>query len=139
MGLKAATDQVKDVSGEVTRLAAVLNRLDQFETDLAKHRLEINRMIDDIEKHRADREQEMDEVHRVQLDGVNNHIIELRKGIDSIARLDGILKSHSDEDYRLSRLIDELDQKIKDARRGEEDQIRNIRLMEEGTRRDAKR
>lgn len=137
--LKASRDQINELSGEITRLAAQMERIEQLEGELAKHRLEVNRTIDEIEKHRAERERENDEVHRVQMEGINNHIIELRQGLDEINRLDDGLQARIEEDYRLSRLIDELNQKIKDVRREEEERVRNLRLLEESQRRDTKR
>ena len=71
-GISANQQQLKEISGELTRITAILSRVDQFETELGKHRLEVNRTIDEIEKHRSEREREIEEVHRVQLEGVNN-------------------------------------------------------------------
>ncbi|MDX1436125.1 MAG: hypothetical protein R3335_04900 [Anaerolineales bacterium] len=138
-GLSASDEHVKDLSTEVTQLKAKLARIDQFDSELARHRLEVNRMIDEIEKHRSDREREIEEFSRVQIEGVNSHIVELRKGLDGIARLDGNIQARIEEDYRLSRLIDELQQKLQEFQNEEGDRVRSLRLLEESQRRDAKR
>ncbi len=135
----AANQQYKELNGELTRISAVLGRVDKFESDLGQQRLEVNRTIDEIEKHRAEREREIEEVHRTQLEGVNSHIIELRKSLDMIPKLDAGLQARIDEDYRLSRLIDEGKQRIQDMQREDEDRIRAHRLLDEGQRRDSKR
>jgi chromosome segregation ATPase len=131
--------QIKDNTTEVTQLKAKLARIDQFDSELARHRLEVNRIIDEIEKHRTDREREIEEFSRVQIDGVNGHIIELRKSLDGVSRLDGNIQARIEEDYRLNRLIDELQQKLQEFRTEESDRVRSLRLIEESQRRDAKR
>ncbi len=139
-GINNAYDgRIKELSGELTRLSAVVGRVDQFDTELAQHRLDFNRTIDEIEKHRSTREREIEDVHRVQLEGVNNHIADLRKGLDAIAKLEGGLQVRVEEDYRLSRLIDEIKQKFQDLQREDEERARSQRLLEEGHRRDTKR
>ncbi len=138
-GISANQQQLKEMSGELTRIAAILSRVDKFETDLGKHRLEVNRTIDEIEKHRSEREREIEEIHRVQLEGVNNHIIDLRKNLDAIPKLEGGLQVRVEEDFRLSRLIDEINQRIQDLQREDEERARSQRLLEEGYRRDTKR
>jgi len=138
-GISANQEQLKEISGELTRITAILSRVDQFETDLAKQRLEVNRTIDEIEKHRSEREREIEEVHRVQLEGVNNHIVDLRKTLDAIPKLEGGLQVRIEEDFRLSRLIDEINQRLQDLQREDEERARSQRLLEEGQRRDTKR
>jgi chromosome segregation ATPase len=135
----AANQTYKELNGELTRITAVLGRVDKFESDLGQQRLEVNRTIDEIEKHRAEREREIEEVHRTQLEGVNSHIIELRKSLDMIPKLDAGLQARIDEDYRLSRLIDEVKQRMQDMQREDEERIRSHRLLDEGQRRDSKR
>jgi chromosome segregation ATPase len=137
--VSAANEQFKELDGELARISAVLARVDKFESDLGQHHLEINRTIDDIEKHRAEREREIEEVHRTQLEGVNSHIIELRKSLDMIPKLDSGLQARIDEDYRLSRLIDEIKQRMQDLQREDEERIRSLRLVDEGQKRDSKR
>lgn len=135
----ASDEQMKDIGTEVTQLKAKLARIDQFDSELARHRLEVNRQIDEIEKHRTDREREIEEFSRVQIEGVNSHVIELRKGLDGITRLEGNLQSQIEEDYRLNRLIDELQQNLQEFQKEEGDRVRSLRLVEEAQRRDAKR
>ncbi len=138
-GISANQEQLKEISGELTRISAILSRIDKFETDLGKQRLEVNRTIDEIEKHRSEREREIEEVHRVQLEGVNNHIVDLRKTLDAIPRLEGGLQVRIEEDFRLSRMMDEINQRIQDLQREDEERARSQRLVEEGQRRDTKR
>jgi chromosome segregation ATPase len=135
----ASEGQIKDITTEVVQLKAKLARIDQFDSELARHRLEVNRMIDEIEKHRTDRAREIEEFSRVQIEGVNGHIIELRKNLDGVSRLDGSIQARIEEDYRLNRLIDELQQKLQEFRAEEGDRVRSLRLIEEGQRRDTKR
>ncbi len=137
--VSAARQQVKETSSEVTRLSALLARIEQFENSLGKHRVEFNRSLDDIEKRRAEREREIDEVRRVQMEGINKHLGDLRKSLEPIPDLQGGMKSRIDEEYKLSRQIEELKQQIVEVKREDEDWTRSLRLLEEGRRQDTKR
>jgi chromosome segregation ATPase len=65
--------------------------------------------------------------------------VELRKGVDAIAKFETAMQTRIEEDYRLSRQIDEIGQKIKDVQRIDEEHVRNQRLLQESQRRDSKR
>ncbi|MFQ5617321.1 MAG: hypothetical protein ACE5GO_12785 [Anaerolineales bacterium] len=137
--LSAANQQVQDLTGEITHLKAVLARVDQFDSSLSQVRMELTRSIDDIEQRRLEREREIEEVRRIQIDGVNNHLLDLRKGLEPIPEMQSKIMARIEEDYRLSRMLEELKQKIVEERREDETWIRSIRLLEESQRRDDKR
>ncbi len=63
----------------------------------------------------------------------------MRKGLEPIPDLKKGLQLRMDEDFRLSRLIEEVEQKIEENQRHDEEYRRAQKLMEEGRRQDAKR
>ncbi len=138
-GVKGANEQLKELNGELTRMTAVLARVDDFESSLSQHRMEFSRAIDELEKNRVERERELEEIQRVQMEGVNNHLADLRKGLEPIPRLEESIKARVDEDYRLGAMINELRQEILDLQREDEEGSRILRLLEEGQRRSEKR
>lgn len=137
--LSAARQMIKEQNGEIIRLSAVLARVDQFDTSLAQHRVEFARALEELDKRRTDRDREIEEVRRVQIDGFNNHLLDLRKSLELLPDLQAGLKNRLEEDYRLARLIEELKQHVEDYHREEEEAVRSLRLMEEGRRQDSKR
>jgi len=137
--LSVSNQQIQELTGDVAHLGTVLARVDQFDAALSQLRLELTRTIEDIEKHRLDREREIEEVRQVQIDGINNHLMDLRKNLDPIPEVQTKLQARIEEEYRLARKLEEVRQDVIEGRREDETWIRNIRLLEEGLRRDEKR
>ncbi len=137
--LNAANHQIQEMSGEITHLKTILEKVDTFEASVAQLRMELTRAIEASEKRRLDRERELEELRRVQLDGINNHLIEMRKEIDAIPEMQSKIQARVEEDYRLARLIEELRQQMTEKRREDEQWLRSMRMLEENQRRDEKR
>ncbi len=138
-GIDAASQQVKEVGSEVTRISVVMTRVDQFDDSLSQHRLEINKFIEDLEKKRGRREAEDKKIRQVGIDGMNKNITELRHEMESVTEVKEGLKIREEEDARLARLIEEAKQAAADIRRNDEERDRSLRLMEDGRRQDTKR
>jgi chromosome segregation ATPase len=137
--LSAARAQVNELTSEITRVSAMLTKIDQFESSLSQHRVEFNRLFEDSEKRRAERERELEETRRNQLDGVNNHLYELRKSLDVLPDLQSGLKNRVDAEYKLQKDIDDFKRDVLEYRRQDEDLPRSVKLLEESRRQDAKR
>ena len=138
-GLPDLQQQVKETSSEVVRLSTVLSRFDQMDAAIAQIRVEYARAIDNIEKIRTDHDREVDRVRLGDLELINKSIGELRKGLEPIPDLRKSLQSRVEEDFRLSRLIEEMEVKVLEARRSDEEYRRAQKLLEEGIRQEAKR
>jgi hypothetical protein len=137
--LNAANKYTQDLSSELTHLKTVLSRVDQFDASLAQTRADLSRTIEENEKRRMDREREIEEIRSVQIEGVTRHLTELRKSLELLSELRSRVQAQVDEDYRLSRLIDDLQQNVLEIRREDETGLRTIKLLEENHKRDDKR
>ena len=131
--------QMKDLNGEVTRLSALLSRMDHFDEALMQHRIEGKQTLDEVEKHVKKREEESEKIHRVQLRAVESTVAELRKELTPIPELKRALAARVEEESRLTRAIDEVRLRIETVRRSEEEYTRSYRLLEDGRRQDTKR
>lgn len=138
-GLPDLQEQVKENSGEVVRLSTVLSRFDQMDAAITQIRVEHSRAIDNIEKIRTVHDREVDRVRLGDLELINKGIGELRKGLEPIPELRKSVQSRVEEDYRLSRLIEEMEVKVLEARRSDEEYRRAQKLLEDGQRQEAKR
>ena len=137
--LSGAHQQIKELNGEITRLSAVVGRMDDYDEALIQHRLEINKQVEEIDKQTKAREQEVEKIHRVEIRSLDTSIADTRKELEAIAGLRRSIQAQAEEGTRLSRRIDELGGKIQDIVRTEEEYTRAYRLIEEGRRQDAKR
>jgi len=137
--LSAAHQQIKDLNSELTRLAAVVGRMDHYDEVLLQQRVEVNRQFEEIDRQTKKREEEVEKIRRVEMRSVDTSIAEVRKEVEGIAGLRRGLQARVEEEIRLGRLIDELRVKIQDMQRNEEEYSRTYRLIEDGRRQDAKR
>lgn len=137
--LSGATQQVKDLSSEITRLTTIVTRMDQYDTNLTQQRLETKKLLEEVDKDTRKREEETEKMRRVELRNLDATIFELRKELEILPKLEKGIQSRAEEENRLGRAIDELRSKIETMRRSEDEYTRTYRLLEDGRRQDSKR
>jgi len=135
----AANQQLKELSTEVTRLSAMLTRMDQYDQNLLQIRLENKRMVEELDKDIRTRAEETEKVRRVESKSFEVSLADLRKELEPIPKLEKGLQVRVEEEIRLRRSIDEIRVRIEEVRRDEEEYNRTYRLLEDGRRQDAKR
>jgi chromosome segregation ATPase len=138
-GTTGVKQQVNETEGELARLSSLVSRVTQFEETMANTRVDLTRMVEEIEKQRSEREREMEKVRLSDLEATNKAIGELRKSQESIPEIRQDLKARVDEEFRINRLIEEMNKDFEELKRVDEEMSRNHRLVEEGRRQDAKR
>ena len=82
---------------------------------------------------------ELEKVRRTEIHSLDTSLGELRKETEQLPELKRNLKLRMDEEVRLSRMIDEVRNRLETMRRSEEEYTRTIRLMDDGRRQDSKR
>lgn len=137
--LAAATQQSKDLGSEITRLSAILLRMDQFDQAITRARIESKQAIDDVDKAVRIRYDETEKIRRAEARAIESNIVDLQKQLEVIPRLDKTIQSRVDVEIAIRRSIDELRNKIDTVRIEEEEYTRTVRLLEDGRRQDAKR
>jgi len=138
-GYPRSLQQLTALEGELARLSANLSRFDQIETSIAQVRVELTRMIQDLEKQRAERDREADRIRLADLEALNKAIAEVRKSLEVIPELRKGLQARIEEEGRLSRMVDALEQRIEQYQRTDEEFRRQQKLLEDNQRQDAKR
>jgi len=137
--IPALSQQIQELSGEVARTTAMLARFDQIEGTLAQVRVEFGRSVESIEKTRVDHEREVEKTRRGEVEALNRSIADVRKGLEPIPDIKKNLQLHTDEEFRLGRLIEELKQKVEATKHNDEEYQRGLHVLDEGRRHDAKR
>lgn len=137
--LAPISQQIKDLRSEITRLASLLGRIDQFDEALLQQRIESKQALDELEKDAIKRDEEAGKIHRLEMRGLEEDIAGLRKEISVLADLKRAIQARTEEETRLSKTIDEVRLRIDSIRRGEEEYTRAFRLIEDGRRQDVKR
>jgi predicted nucleic acid-binding Zn-ribbon protein len=131
--------QINELNSSLSRYSSITARLDQFDKMVTQYRSEVTRTIDEVEKRHAKHEQEVENRHRSEVDALNKSIIEVRSSVDGLQELRKAIQSRVEEDSRLGRQIAELDKKLGEFTRADEDQRRSIRLIDEARKNDIKR
>lgn len=137
--LAAANQQVKDLSGEMTRLSAVVGRMDQYDQNLLQQRVEAKRTIEELDKDIKSRADEVEKVRRVEYKALEASLAELRKATETLPKLEKGLAARLEEENKIRRSMEEVRGKIDEVRIEEEEYTRTYRLLEDGRRQDAKR
>jgi chromosome segregation ATPase len=137
--VSASLQQSKGLSSEITRLSAIITRMDQYDQALTKTRLENKQAVDELDKAFKMRIEESEKVLRVQIKSFDGIFADLQKQIEVIPKLDKNIQARTDIEIAIRRSVDELRGKIDAVRIEEEEYTRTIRLLEDGRRQDAKR
>lgn len=137
--LPGLLQQVKEISGEVTRISTLLAKFDQIDSAVAQLRVDLGRSVESIEKTRVERERELEKNRLAEQETMTRAIADVRRGQDVIPDLRKSLQARQEEDFRLARLIEEANQKIVEYRRSDEEYRRSQKMIEEAQRQEAKR
>jgi chromosome segregation ATPase len=137
--LSATLQQGKSISSELTRLSAIITRMDQYDQALVKSRIESKQAIDELDKAIKLRIDESERVQQMQIKSIDVTFADLQKQLEMIPKLDKNIQARVDIEIALRRSLDELRGKIDSVRIEEEEYTRTIRLLEDGRRQDAKR
>jgi chromosome segregation ATPase len=131
--------QIKEQGGEITRLAALIARMDTFDNAVMQARIDAKQQFEEQEKFIRKRDEEAEKLRRSDSRAVETALAEIRKELEQFPDIKRSLKVRMDEESRLARLIDEVRTRIETMRRSEEEYTRTIRLMDDGRRQDTKR
>jgi hypothetical protein len=137
--LAASQQQSKGLSSELTRLSAIVTRMDQYDQALVKARLESKQGVDELDKAVKVRIEESEKVRTVQLKSFENTLTDIQKQLETIPKLEKNIQARFDAEIASRRMLDELRGNIEAVRIEEEEYIRTIRLLEDGRKQDAKR
>jgi chromosome segregation ATPase len=137
--LAAALQQGKNLSSELTRLSAIITRMDQYDQALINTRLENKQAIDELDKSLKLRIDESEKIQQVQIKSFDGNFTGLQKQLEIIPKLDKGIQARVEVEVATRRSLDELRSKIDAVRVEEEEYTRTIRLLEDGRRQDAKR
>jgi chromosome segregation ATPase len=132
-------DDIKDINGEVVRLSTLMDRFDQLDANLGSLKIELTRAIEGVDRLRVEHDRDVDKARLGDMEMLNKSIAEVRKGLDSIPELKKAIQVRVEEDFRQGRLIEEIEVKMVEGRRSDEEYRRAQKVIEEGQRQDNKR
>ena len=137
--LKAANKKIKDLTSQISHLSTVSARLDQYDATLVQQRTDIVKYIDDVDKKLQSQQPEIDKRYKIQFDGINKTITDLRKMKDPIAEIKRELKARAEEEVRHNKQSAEWEIRMQAMVKTVEDVQHTIKTAEEPRRQDSKR
>jgi len=137
--LRAAEQENKTLDSELTRLKAVMGRLDRIDEELASNRTELGQWVNQQKQQAEQNQSDVKKLLRLEVQGVETNLMEAQKMTKSIPALQESLETRELEDKRLNGLIDALNQGLDEIRLRLEDQGRSYRVLEDGHNQDSQR
>ena len=120
-------------------MKASLARFEQVEASIVQLRVDLTRAVEAVDRQRIEQMREAEKARAADLEQVQKSIAEVRHGLDAIPELRRSLQARMEEDFRLARLIEEVNKKITDYRRSDDEYRRALKVMEESQRQESKR
>jgi DNA repair exonuclease SbcCD ATPase subunit len=133
------TRKLQQLESDLAAATTVLQRVAKLDEILDGYRKEMTRQLDEVEQRRADAAREDDRLRKVEREGLNKSLSDLRKGVEQVAKLERESQARREEENRISRLVAELQNKVIEFNRFLDDRARSMAVLEEGRRQDAKR
>jgi chromosome segregation ATPase len=131
--------RVREMESDVTKAVTLAARITSFETTFEQIRGEIMKQIDLMEKRHSESEREQDRYRTTEREGMNKMLVDTRKMLDAVPKIEQDLLARKDEETRITKLFAELSQKVVDAGRKDEERTRQMVSFEESRRQDNKR
>lgn len=131
--------QTNALESEITQMKVQFERMDQLELALKNLEVDFSRHIEELS---SQINKELDVIRKnnmAEIAKVMASIGDVKKMIPPFADYQKQLDNLDQEDHRLTRLIAETEKKLDKIGREDEDQLRVVRMLEEGRRQDNKR
>ena len=135
----ALTRKQQQLESDLAASLATLQRLSKIDEILDGYRKEMTRQLEELEQRRAEADRDADRLRKVEREGLNKSLADLRKGVEQVAKLERESQARKEEENRISRLVAELQNKITEFNRYMDERSRSVTVLEEGRRQDAKR
>ncbi|MEA3327768.1 MAG: hypothetical protein U9R53_10780 [Chloroflexota bacterium] len=130
--------QSADMQSEITRLNTLMIRLEQFEQDITNLQTDTNRHMEGF-KDAVQEKQIQTDINQREIETLNENFRNFRSKIADHAAINESLEDRKEEELRLYRLIEELKTQVSEIARFDDDYKRNLHMIEENHRQDAKR
>jgi chromosome segregation ATPase len=137
--VNAVSKQIKPLSKQVTELAPVYKRVDQYETMLTKQRNDVIKLIEENDKKHIHNEAEIKKQFQPEILELNKTISQLKSTTaTSLTEFKKLLKERGDELQRMRDNLSDFKTHVDQAARSNEDVVHALKAMEETRKNDLK-
>jgi kinetochore protein SLK19 len=132
-------NQIKQLTSEVTRLAALTTQIRQFDDALGKQRDSFSQKISDSEGLFLERQKHHEDIRKHDYEELSKSLSELQLELRDIGQIKDALEARKQEEIRIQREIDTFNELQDRFEINLDEQIRNVNSVEESRRLDVKR
>jgi len=137
--LSKQSQQFKEISSEVARLAGLTTRIHQVDEAMSKHRQQVSRQLGEAEKQRTEKEKALEELRKADHRTLAMQIDDFRKEIEVLGEIQQTLEIRREEEIRINRKLDAFEKRLEDFVAKDEDRARALISLEEGRKQDGRR
>jgi hypothetical protein len=131
--------RIQQLENDIQAVSNGLQRVTKIDTILDSYRKEMTRQLEELERRRQDSEKEGERLRKIERDAVNKSLVELRRGLEPIPKLEREVSGRKEEEPRVARLIAELQLRVSEFNKHVDERNRAVTLLDEGRRQDVKR
>ncbi len=136
---RAATEQLKALSAEVSEVKAALTNLDRLEERISKVEAASAARVDEVERSLRKSLSDTQSALHNEIEALREPILKLSRKVDVIPSLEQALERRAEEVQELGRALDALTHRVEENERAEDDRRRALQLVNEGQERLTKR
>ena len=137
--LKTQNEQIKEITSEVSRLAALTTRIHQMDETLSKHRIEVSNQLEIAEERRTAKEQQNEELKKTDQRSVASNIDDIRTELRKLTQIEETLENRREEEIRISKALGKLELNVEKLTNKTNDFGRSVAGFEDGRAQDNRR
>jgi len=133
------SEQIKEITSEVSRLAALATRIHQMDETLSKHRIEVSKQLEIAEERRTAKEQQNEELRKTDQRSAASTIDEIRTELRKLTQIEQTLENRREEEIRISKALGKLELHVENLTNKTDDFDRSVAGFEDGRAQDNRR
>ena len=133
------SEQIKELTSEVTRLAALATRIHQMDETLSKHRIEVSKQLDIAEERRTAKEKQNEELRKVEQRSTASALDDIRTELSKLTLIEQTLENRREEEIRISKALGKLELHVESLTNKIEEFDRTVAGIEDGRSKDNRR
>ena len=137
--LKTQNEQIKEITSEVSRLAALTTRIHQMDETLSKHRIEVSNQLEIAEERRTAKEKQNEELRKTDQRSVASNIDDIRTELRKLTQIEETLENRREEEIRISKALGKLELNVEKLTNKTNDFGQSVAGFEDGRAQDNRR
>ena len=137
--LGGQSEQIKEITSEVSRLAALTTRIHQMDETLSKHRIEVSKQLDIAEERRTAKEQQNEELRKVEQHSAASTLDDIRTELSKLTQIEQTLENRREEEIRISKVLGKLELHVESLTNKTDEFDQSVAGIEDGRTQDNRR